>query len=315
MAIQPSTDLGPYRPWSGFAPAADAAVRQLNRSVPGMDLWLATQVVDDRQVVVASAGAWAQLAERGATFSWQASLCAAMVDGGPSVACSVREVPVYDRLTSGPLARVRAYLGVPLVRADGALFGSLCAFAGSPRPQSLTDRLPEVVLVGRLLGSILAVEGSVLERSQEAAQAYALARRDAATGLLNHRGWLEALALEQERCARYGTRASVLAVRIRPGCCPSDDEDEDCLRAVARLVPSLAPACDVTARVERDELAVLSVETDLAAAEALAARFREQLDAAGLLADVGVASRDSGLSLDQTWARAVAMVRRPQPSP
>ena len=72
-------------PFEGFAAAAAAAVAHLNRQLPGMDLWLVTCVEQDRQLVIAPAGAWAELAPAGAAFSWQASFCVRMVSGqGPN---------------------------------------------------------------------------------------------------------------------------------------------------------------------------------------------------------------------------------------
>ena len=63
---------GGFGPLVGFAVAADAAVGELSRLVPGMDLWLVTRVVKDRQVVVARAGRWADIAPPRAQFGWQA---------------------------------------------------------------------------------------------------------------------------------------------------------------------------------------------------------------------------------------------------
>ncbi len=316
MALHPDSrppENSQATPWWGFASAAEAAVRQLNRSVPGMDLWLATHVVEDRQIVVASAGAWAQLATKGTAFAWQASFCAQMVRRGPSVACDVEEELSYRGVATGPLAKVRAYLGVPLLRGDDELFGTLCAFAGSPRPPSLSDGLPTVTLVGRLLGSVLSGERTAHERSEEAAKAYALAQRDPVTGLPNRRGWEQRLQYEQERCARYGTRASVLVVRVDDLTGLQDrsghEAAEELVRRLAGAVSDACPRCDVVAMVERDALAVLSVETDLAAAEDLAARLRRRLRSSNLSAALGVASRGEDENLVDTWARAALLAR------
>jgi hypothetical protein len=63
MTSRPSMPLVPSSgPFVGFAAAAGAAVGQLNRQVPGAGLWLVTRVVEDRQLVIASAGEWAERA-------------------------------------------------------------------------------------------------------------------------------------------------------------------------------------------------------------------------------------------------------------
>jgi hypothetical protein len=71
----------------GFAVAAAAAAAHLNRQLLGMDSWVVTCVEQDRQLVIARAGAWAELGPAGAAFSWQASFCVRMVSGqSPAVA-------------------------------------------------------------------------------------------------------------------------------------------------------------------------------------------------------------------------------------
>lgn len=295
-----STELGP---WSGFGPAAEAAIRHLNRTIHGLDLWLVTHVVDDVQVVVASAGAWAQLAPRGTTYSWQASFCVQMVEGhGPAVASNIADEPAYLKAAAGPLAKVKAYVGVPLLLDDGTVFGTLCALSGSVRPSSLAESLPAVTLAARLLSTILAGESRALARSEDAAHAYSLAERDPATGLRNHRGWQELLRREEARCALYGTAASVLVV----SCAPHDDEASQDLRLrVAALLTDICPSSDGVCSVSRNEFAVLSVETDLVAARALAALVKQRVVTGGFDARIGVASRHDDETLTQTWARAV----------
>jgi len=306
----PVADLGPFE---GFAAAAAAAVAYLNRQLPGMDLWLVTCVEQDRQLVIAPAGPWAELAPVGAAFSWQASFCVRMVSGqGPAVAPRVAELPVYRQVAVGPLARVRAYLGVPLLLDAEELFGTLCAFAGGPRPD-LADSLPTVSLIGRMLSTVLAGARTAQARSAEAAQAYALAERDPLTGLRNRRGFEAMLRAEQERCHRFGARCSVLvldvddlkAVNDRGGRAAGDVV----LRRCAELLSRTCQTFDVTGRVDGDAFAALAVETDLIGGRALAARLRSELRTAQLPASLGVATRRPGEDLTQTWERAEQALR------
>lgn len=219
------------QPWPGFALAADAAVRQLAEQLP-MDLWLVTHLDREHQQIVASYGDWDAIAPPGSVLPWADSFCVRMINGAPGLATDVRAVPDYAGVAVGPYAIVRCYLGTPLLTADGGLFGSLCGFAGTPRPDS-ADSYPLVRFVGRMLSTVLTRESLAAERSEAAAEAYALVDRDMATGLGNARGWQRALGTENERCRRFGSPASVIVLdlselgRARDPDTEDDEDDED----------------------------------------------------------------------------------------
>lgn len=290
-------------PWPGFALAAAAAVEHLD-AIVGLDLWLVTAVSDEVQTVVASAGTWAPLAPAGSTFSWQDSFCVRMVERqGPTVAPDVAVVPAYVQAAVGPLAQVRAYVGVPLEGDDGRVFGTLCGFAATPQPPELAGSLESVQLLGRLLSTILAREQFAQARSQEAATAYALVERDALTGLRNRRGWEAALEQEDLRCQRYGGTVSVLLLdldRLRP---EEPDAGPDRLVRCGDVLARTSRPGDVLARLGED-FAVLALECDPGAARALLTRLRVQLRTAGIAASTGSATRRAGERLSDAWARA-----------
>jgi diguanylate cyclase (GGDEF)-like protein len=295
-------------PWPAFAVAAEAAVEHLSQTL-GLDLWLVTHVDQDRQVIVAASGHWAELAAPGTHFSWQESFCLPMTDQrGPTVALDVREVPAYAPLATGILARVRAYVGMPLYGRDGELFGTLCAFAGEPQPDAWSDGLDLMRLIGRLLSTILSTEQLALERSTEAAAAYALAEVDRLTGLPNHRGWKSALAREDHRCRRYGSAASVLVLNLQDMKRTNDADGyaagDRRLVQCARVLSAVSRPADVQARLDSDEFGVLAVECDAASARILLARLRLQLRAAGVAAAAGSASSRIGEDLTTTFERA-----------
>ena len=311
----PTDDTGLYpsprlTPWTGFALAADAAVQHLNELF-GLDLWLVTHVMDDQQIVVAAAGHWAAMAEPGTAFSWRESFCVSMVQQrGPTMAPDVSKIPAYAAVATGVLARVRAYVGVPLEGEDGTLFGTLCAFADSPQPEASEDLLSTVKLVGRMLSTILAHEQVALARSQEAAIAYTLAERDPLTGLLNPRGWAAALIREDKRMAHYGSSAGILtAALLNPE--PTKGTiahaaGEDLLTRCAEVLVTAGRPGDVQARLEGDEFAVLAIECDARCLAAMQAKLRSELRAAGVPAAIGVANRRVGEHLIDTSARARA---------
>ena len=292
-------------PWPGFALAATAAVEHLEELV-ALDLWLVTAVRDGTQTVVAAAGTWSPAAPPGLTYPWQDSFCLRMVERrGPVVAPDIAAVPAYAEVAVGPLADVRAYVGVPLEGDDGVVFGTLCGFAGAPQDDGWDGALGSVRLVGRMLSTILAREQFARARSQEAADAYALVERDPVTGLRNRRGWDAAVEQEDTRCRRYGAVASVLVLALEPGS-STHEQIAVCADVLAR---SCRPG-DVLARLGTCEFAVLALECDLVAARALHARLRVQLRTAGLPAATAVATRRAGERLADAWTRAADEVAR-----
>lgn len=302
-------------PWPGFSLAAAAAVEHLD-DLADLDLWLVTAVDGAEQTVVAAAGGWAALAPAGTAFPWQDSFCVRMVERqGPVLAPDVARVPAYAAAAVGPLAGVRAYVGVPLQGDDGRLFGTLCGFAGRPQPEAPPGWLGAVRLVGRMLSTILAREQFAQARSSEAAAAYALVERDPVTGLRNGRGWASALVEEHVRCQRYGGTASVLALALddasdAPGAVPQDTGDADRLVRCAEVLRRCCRPGDVLARPGTRQFAVLALECDPVAARALLARLRVELRTAGLSASAGSATRRTGERLDDAWTRADADVAR-----
>lgn len=292
------------QPFDGFAAAADGAVVQLNRQLPGMGLWLVTYVLGDRQRVVASAGEWAERTPIGTEFSWQASFCLRMVNGAPPLALDVLSVLDYRAAAIGPLAPVRAYLGVPLLTAEDELFGTLCAVAGAPQPDSWHEAMPVVSLMGRMLSTVLARERAARDRSMEAAHAYALADRDPRTHLRNRRGFDQAVQTEQGRGRRFGTRSSIIVLSLEDVAAGASAADV-ALRGCAQVLVALCEPGDVAARTEGMEFGILAAETDLVGARALQTRLREALRTVGLTVSAGSATRRLGEDLTDTWERAV----------
>lgn len=148
-----SAEVGP---WQGFPEAAAAAVQMLHTRV-GLALWLVTRVEGADQVVVAADPPG--LLPVGAAAPWQEGYCWRMVRGeGPKVAPVLAAVPAYAGLRQGQQPRVRAYLGVPLRRPDGTLYGTVCGFGTRAQPATLAQHLPMVELVTGLLATILALD-------------------------------------------------------------------------------------------------------------------------------------------------------------
>lgn len=304
----------PVGPWPGFAMAGEAAVRDLHTRF-GLDLWLVSHVDGDRQVVVASTGAWQASAPPGAAFCWSTSFCVRMVSLGGAVAVpDVRAAAGFAEAAVEDRAAVRAYLGVPLLTGEGRLFGTLCGFSGSPQPPSLTRALEPARLLGRMLSTILAGEQAATDRSHDAAEAFALAERDPLTRLSNRRGWDAALAGEEQRSRRYGSAVSLVAVDLdglrRLNEAEGHAAGDVALAACAAVLRESRRPGDTVARVGGDDFGVMAVECDAVSARALERQLRVRLRSVGLAASVGSATRRPHEGLEGTWERACAALER-----
>jgi hypothetical protein len=144
-------DVAPWRNWDS---AADGVLRLLHDHV-GWDLWMVTRVSDDRQTVLHSHPEG--LIRPGTTLPWERSLCRQMIEGSaPRMATVTAVVPEYASLMTGPLRDAAAYVGIPIVAPDGALFGTLCGVAFRARPRSAIRMLPVIEGCARVLSTLLA---------------------------------------------------------------------------------------------------------------------------------------------------------------
>jgi hypothetical protein len=140
-------------PWADFPAAAQGAVEFLHQRL-GLDLWMVTEIENDRQVAVVAHPSGMVLP--GMSLPWADTFCSRMVAGtGPRVATVTAAVPAYAGLRWGPTASVAAYVGVPLVRGDGALYGTICGIAARAQPPGLSRNLPLVEMIARMLSTVL----------------------------------------------------------------------------------------------------------------------------------------------------------------
>lgn len=144
-------DVAPWRDWCA---AAEGALRFLHEHV-GWDLWMVTQVVDDRQVVLLAEPGDA--VRPGMELPWEGSFCRQMIEGNaPRLATVTAAVPAYASRSTGPFEAVAAYVGMPLVTGDGELFGTLCGIAFRAKPRSAARELSVVEAAARLLSTLMA---------------------------------------------------------------------------------------------------------------------------------------------------------------
>jgi GAF domain-containing protein len=154
MVGMASAAVADVLPWRDFPTAACAALEALHTRL-GWDVWVVTRIVDDRQVVLHAHPP--DVIRPGTWLPWADTFCRLMIAGeAPRLATVTAAVPAYANLRDGPAARIAAYIGVPLVTAEGEVFGTLCAWGFRARPRSAARDLPLVESVARMLSTLMA---------------------------------------------------------------------------------------------------------------------------------------------------------------
>lgn len=276
------------------APSNDSLFESLIRDVMrdlkrrfGMEQWILARLVDDEWVAVFAEGNG--MAE-GHTMPWEDSLCAVMLKEGPFFVPDLAKSPAY--LVVPAATGHGAYAGVPVYGEDGELFGTLCAF----NPQSVDSDLevePAMLLYSRMLSAVISLD----QRSQQALvmarHARSVALRDGLTNVLNRRGWEHAMAAENERCRRYGNRATIVVVDV-DGLKELNDTEghaagDVLLKTVGFSMLEWTRSSDTVARLGGDEFGALLTETREDKAMAAVDRLRRELGEAGVEVSIGVA--------------------------
>ena len=275
----------------------------------GMDLWMVTRTDDDDWVVLGSEDHGYGIAE-GDVFRWADSLCSRMVRGdGPRVAPRIADVPAYAQAPIAQQLKVAAYVGVPLVDAQGRLFGTLCGLSRKAMPAAILEDQPLVEVLADMLSGLLSAELHSTALAREAETARSELQTDALTGLANRRGFDHALATEEERCRRYGATACIVGIEV-DGKRPADGDTaaraarDAVLVQAAQALRHTVRKPDTLARLEDDRFVVLGVECTTAEALALLRRLEQGLLGAGLPASLGMAMRNRSTGLGETFDRA-----------
>jgi diguanylate cyclase (GGDEF)-like protein len=296
-----------------FAGASREVLSFLHQRI-GMDLWMVSRA-DNEDWVVLTAEDHGYGVKQGDVFRWADTFCSRMVRGdGPRVAPRAVDVPAYAALEFTHQLPVGAYVGVPLVNADGDLFGTLCGLNPQPMPAAIVDEQPMVEVLADMLSGLLSAELNTSALAREAETARSEALTDALTGLANRRGWEMALAAEEERCRRYGATACVVAIELdgmtSPGVSSAARETHEALLVrAAQALRQTVRKPDTLARLDDDRFVVLGVECTTAEAMALMRRLEHGVQGAELSAALGMAMRDRSSGLFDTFDRAIdAMV-------
>jgi diguanylate cyclase (GGDEF)-like protein len=176
------------------------------------------------------------------------------------------------------------------------------------------NHIPEGVWIALAASLLLAAVGTgaaLLSRRRAAAQAGELAAVSAAaltdplTGVLNRRGFIEAVERELARARRYHHPFVLAYVDVRGLKNVNDTEGhltgDTLLKNVAALMTDCARADDVVGRLGGDELGLLLVEQTPDAAKAVTRRIETQ-----------VAARRRAMNLGSHWDLTIGTAAFPQ---
>lgn len=294
--------------------AASRATMQFLRQRLGFKLWMVTRT-DGNDWIVLFADDHGYGVKAGEVYSWAESLCSRMVEGqGPHIAPDVAREPGYASAPIHGKMAIGAYVGVPLRRADGTLFGTLCAIDPEPQPERIREDKDMVALMGELLGGLLEAELSGTEALRKAERSDVDSTRDELTGLYNRRGWDMLVAREEERCRRYGHPACVVSLDLDDLKFYNDTQGyasgDALLIRCSKALKDVTRGSDVVARMGGDEFAMLMVECDYFDAQAMLLRVQETLAGYDVRASIGMAMRKPGIDLEEALAIADAEMYR-----
>jgi diguanylate cyclase (GGDEF)-like protein len=246
-----------------FSAAATQILQFLGKRL-GFQTWALTRVADKDWIVVETSGIDRRVVN-GDIFEWKDTLCYQMVAGnGPHIVPDVDAIAPYVSTAQTEMLDIHAYIGIPILRRDGSLFGTLCAFDSRPAPEEIVHELPLLQLFAGLLGSLLELDARLVEQMRETDAAEADAMRDPLTGLHNRRGWELLITAEEQRALRHGHAMAVLSIDLDGLKFVNDsrghDAGDDYIRRAADAIRAATRPQDIVCRLGGDEFAALLVD-------------------------------------------------------
>lgn len=296
-------------PWSfdSFESAGQAILKFLHQRV-GFDLWMITRTEGDDWIVLQTEDHGYGV-KPGQVFRWADSFCSHMVKGNaPCIAPRSNDIELY---ATAPIVRqvnIQAYIGQPLLKSNGELFGTLCAINPQPHDDKLLQEKDLIEFMAALLTHILHIELKQTEQTRQIERLQAKAMTDELTQLYNRGGWEHFIALEEERSQRYGYLSAVYVIDL-DGLKEVNDTlghaaGDELIQRAAHALRCMARQTDIVARLGGDEFSILSIEIDHAGAETLLERIQQALQQVQVDASVGFALRHPSFGLQQAISQA-----------
>lgn len=293
--------------YESFESAGKAVLRFLHECL-GFALWMITRTEGDDWIVLQSEDHGYQV-QPGQVFKWADSFCSHMVQGlAPQIAPYSDDIELYAAAPIGRQVPIKAYIGCPLVKEDGSLFGTLCAIDPSPQSEALYQEQGLIELLGNLLSVILQKELREEKSARQLERIQAEALTDGLTGLYNRRGWDRLVEAEEERSRRHGHPCAVYIIdldnlkEVNDQC--GHAAGDELIRQAAQVLQETIRGDDRLARLGGDEFAILSVEMNKQNAELLFERITQALAQANVEASIGYALRHPSTGLNEAIIQA-----------
>ncbi|MGL3045635.1 sensor domain-containing diguanylate cyclase [Acinetobacter pecorum] len=293
--------------FKSFQDAGQAVLQFLHKHF-GFDLWMITRVEGLDWIVLQTEDHGYGVQPR-QVFQWAYSFCFHMVAGkAPRIAPRSEEIPLYATAPINQQVCIKSYIGQPLVKEDGSLFGTLCAIDPEIKSEAIVQDMQLVELLGQLLSSILQAELRQIEQVRQRELLQEEASKDELTGLYNRRAWDKFLRAEEERCKQYGHPAAVLFIDLNDLKKVNDslghEEGDRLIQNAAQVLRDNVRINDIVARLGGDEFVMLSVENDKTGAETLLDRLIAAFAEANIGAAIGLAMRHPSQGLFAALAQA-----------
>ena len=293
--------------FKSFQDAGQAVLQFLHKHF-GFDLWMITRVEGLDWIVLQTEDHGYGVQPR-QVFQWADSFCFHMVAGkAPRIAPRSEVIPLYATAPLTQQVFIKSYIGQPLVKEDGSLFGTLCAIDPEIKSEAIVQDMQLVELLGQLLSSILQAELRQIEQVRQRELLQEEASKDELTGLYNRRAWDKFLRAEEERCKQYGHPAAVLFIDLNDLKKVNDslghEEGDRLIQNAAQVLRDNVRINDIVARLGGDEFVILSVENDKTGAETLLDRLIAAFAEANIGAAIGLAMRHPSQGLFAALAQA-----------
>jgi len=297
-----------------FKSASNEVLKFLKKRI-GFNLWMLTRTEGQDWIVLQSEDTGYGI-EAPTVLHWADSFCIQMVQGkGPQIAPSSDLVKAYAAAPIGKQLSIGAYIGVPLLKNDGSLFGTLCAIHPEPQPESIKEELPLIRLFSQLLSGLLNAEQEVNKQIRLTERAETESLNDPLTGcynsvtdLYNLNGWWQLLDAEELRCENYGSPAWVFFIEINSDSSlktqTKPSEDDDLLLQISRALFESTHPEDIIAQIDVQKFAILAVESTADNAKELLNRLKSTFKNMGILISVGYAGRNPTKGLREAWKEA-----------
>lgn len=286
--------------FKNFKEAGQAILKFLSQRF-GFKLWMITRTEGDDWIVLLSEDNGYNV-KPGQVFRWADSFCSHMVqNNAPRIAPYSPDIQVYVDAPINHLVPIKAYIGQPLYKEDGSLFGTLCAIDPEPQSKNLVEEAPLFELLAQVLSYNIQAELKAAEYIRKAERFEMEALSDPMTGLFNRRAWDQLIVLEEKRCKRYGHPVAILMIDLNDLKITNDTlghaAGDELIQRMALTLKNTVRNNDIVARLGGDEFAVLSIETSRENADKLATRIQTAIAKAGISAAIGFAMRNPAYGL------------------